>query len=190
MTRALIVYITQSGNTKKVADLVQAEFVKNNVTPVVEIIKCDVKPGLFSALKQGYRTQLDKKYTLDPPENDASQFDYVVFGAPVWMWKICPPLDEWLKASKFDPTKTNYGAFIQCQKNGFEKSYEEIEKITGKELSSKTTIFDKELKQDPQAVQNKVEQLVRDVISTKTTPPTEDALEGQETQIAPEQKSE
>ncbi|KAA6401202.1 MAG: hypothetical protein EZS28_003274, partial [Streblomastix strix] len=123
MPRALIVYYTLSGNSKQAADLVVSEFQKNNIEVIVEEIMCTgAKPSTFSALKQGFRMMTGSKYVLDnPPVNDPRQFEYVVFGAPVWAWRVCPVLDVWLNAAQYDPAKTNFGAFIQCGKNGFEK---------------------------------------------------------------------
>ncbi|KAA6363797.1 MAG: hypothetical protein EZS28_040676, partial [Streblomastix strix] len=123
MPRALIVYYTLSGNSKQVADLVAAEFQKNNIEAIIEEIKSsDAKPSTFAMMKHGFLTMTGSKYKLDnPPVNDPRQFEYVVFGAPVWAWRVCPVLDVWLNAAQYDPAKTNFGAFIQCGKNGFEK---------------------------------------------------------------------
>ncbi|KAA6365672.1 MAG: hypothetical protein EZS28_038800, partial [Streblomastix strix] len=68
-------------------------------------------------------------------------------------------------AAQYDPAKTNFGAFIQCGKNGFEKSYEDIEKVTGKALSAKTPILDKELKKEPEVIATKIKELVQGVIN-------------------------
>ncbi|KAA6370521.1 MAG: hypothetical protein EZS28_033952 [Streblomastix strix] len=170
MARALIVYYSFMGTTKTVADLLSDELQKNGITPVVEVVKCSqIKPGIFSALKQLYKTFASSTFTLDnPPENDPRQFDYVFIGFPVWGYIVCPPMDVWLKAVEFDTTRTKFGAFIQQRQSGADKCFELIEKTIGKPLSGKMTVFHFESRRQPEGSKIKVEQFVKDAIGGET----------------------
>ncbi|KAA6335689.1 hypothetical protein EZS27_016099 [termite gut metagenome] len=50
----------------------------------------------------------------------------------------------------------------------FEKTFTEIEKITGKPLAAKTPVFSKEVKKSPEIVAKKIEDLVKGVIQGGT----------------------
>eukprot|EP00770_Monocercomonoides_exilis_P008104 MONOS_8062.1-p1 / transcript=MONOS_8062.1 / gene=MONOS_8062 / organism=Monocercomonoides_exilis_PA203 / gene_product=unspecified product / transcript_product=unspecified product / location=Mono_scaffold00293:66516-67366(+) / protein_length=192 / sequence_SO=supercontig / SO=protein_coding / is_pseudo=false len=137
--RVLVVYFTRTANTKKVCDLVQGEFLKLGITPIIESVNYkDSKPGAWQYIKHVVKAGVGSKYTLDAqPTNDASQFDIVIFGAPVWDWSFAPPILEWMKMSKFNRDRTSFGLFIQMGGSGFEKCVKQTES----ELKTKVTSF-------------------------------------------------
>ncbi|KAA6362638.1 MAG: hypothetical protein EZS28_041835 [Streblomastix strix] len=169
MALALIVYYSLTTNTKFVSDLIVEELNKNNIQATVEVVSYSgVKPGFFSTINQGFKMLGSNSQKLDsPPQNDPRKFKYVLFGGPVWWYKIAPPLNEWLKTVEYDPESTNFAAFITCGSSGYEKGFKQIEDITKKPLTSKLHFVAKELSKNTEDVHKKVEEFVKALIAQR-----------------------
>ncbi|KAA6367109.1 MAG: hypothetical protein EZS28_037363 [Streblomastix strix] len=187
MVRALVVYYSLSGTTKQVADILISELQKKGIDTVVEVIKCAQAEGVGMA-KQGFRTVTGTKYNLDnPPENDPRQFEFVFIGAPVWSFGNIPVPEQWMKSVQFDIDKTKFGAFVPYLLESYSKLFglynrvfNKIEKAIGKPLTAKVAILQKEVKEHPETVLQKIEDLINGVIpgdNTTSVPSTENVTE-------------
>jgi len=91
--KALVVYTTQGGNTRRVAEDVAA-LLGADVEQVVDKKK---RSGFFGFIFSG-RDALGKKLTeIEPVQKDPAQYDLVVLGTPVWAGNITPAMRTYLQ---------------------------------------------------------------------------------------------
>jgi multimeric flavodoxin WrbA len=81
-----IVYHSETGNTKKVAEYVA----KATGATLIPVRDCAGYNKITMYLLGIPRARAGDKATIEPPMIDVSAFDLVVVGSPVWAWKPTP----------------------------------------------------------------------------------------------------
>ncbi len=81
-----IVFHSETGNTKKVAEYVA----KATGATLLPVRDCAGYNKITMYLLGIPRARAGDKATIDPPKIDVSAFDLVVIGSPVWAWKPTP----------------------------------------------------------------------------------------------------
>ena len=81
-----IVYHSETGNTKKVAEYVA----KATSATLIPVRDCAGYNKVTMYLLGIARARAGNKATIEPPMIDVSAFDLVVVGSPVWAWKPTP----------------------------------------------------------------------------------------------------
>jgi flavodoxin len=81
-----IVYHSETGNTKKVAEYVA----KATSATLIPVRDCAGYNKITMYLLGIARARAGDKATIEPPMIDVSAFDLVVVGSPVWAWKPTP----------------------------------------------------------------------------------------------------
>ena len=85
---------------------------------------------------------------LEPYTFDASAYDRIVFGFPVWAGNVTPPLRTFIKEN--DLSGKRFAAFA-CQSGaGAEKAFEKLKTALGiRELDAELVLVDPKTKPDP-----------------------------------------
>jgi flavodoxin len=85
---------------------------------------------------------------LEPYTFDASAYDRIVFGFPVWAGNVTPPLRTFIKEN--DLSGKRFAAFA-CQSGaGAEKAFEKLKTALGiRELDAELVLIDPKTKPDP-----------------------------------------
>ena len=96
--KTLVVYYSLEGNTKdaaeKIASALGADIME--LVPVKDI----PKKGLLKFLHGGSGATMGKGTELQPYTKDASSYDAVIIGTPVWAGKPCTAINQYLSDLK------------------------------------------------------------------------------------------
>ena len=144
--KTLIVYYTLEGNThyaaKKIASLLDADVLR------VKPVKTYPRKGFRKFLWGGKSAVMAETPELEPYTFDASAYDRIVFGFPVWAGNVTPPLRTFIKEN--DLSGKRFAAFA-CQSGaGAEKAFEKLKTALGiRELDAELVLIDPKKKPDP-----------------------------------------
>lgn len=92
--RAIIIYYSYSGNTKKVADILADYLGRSYEVKMVRLVALDEAGSFF---KQAARALFRKKAHISPAELNLSGYDLVCFGTPVWAFAPAPAMNTYLE---------------------------------------------------------------------------------------------
>ena len=143
--KTLIVYYTLEGNThyaaKKIASLLDADMLR------IKPVKTYPRKGFRKFLWGGKSAVMAEKPALEPYTFDASAYDRIVFGFPVWAGNVTPPLRTFIKEN--DLSGKRFAAFA-CQSGaGAEKAFEKLKTALGiRELDAELVLIDPKTKPD------------------------------------------
>ena len=144
--KTLIVYYTLEGNThyaaKKIASQLDADVLR------VKPVKTYPRKGFRKFLWGGKSAVMAETPELEPYTFDASAYDRIVFGFPVWAGNVTPPLRTFIKEN--DLSGKRFAAFA-CQSGaGAEKAFEKLKTALGiQELDAELVLVDPKTKPDP-----------------------------------------
>ena len=144
--KTLIVYYTLEGNThyaaKKIASQLDADVLR------VKPVKTYPRQGFRKFLWGGKSAVMAETPELEPYTFDASAYDRIVFGFPVWAGNVTPPLRTFIKEN--DLSGKRFAAFA-CQSGaGAEKAFEKLKTALGiRELDAELVLIDPKTKPDP-----------------------------------------
>ena len=144
--KTLIVYYTLEGNThyaaKKIASQLDADVLR------VKPVKTYPRKGFRKFLWGGKSAVMAETPELEPYTFDASAYDRIVFGFPVWAGNVTPPLRTFIKENDFSGKR--FAAFA-CQSGaGAEKAFEKLKAALGiRELDAELVLIDPKTKPDP-----------------------------------------
>ena len=144
--KTLIVYYTLEGNThyaaKKIASLLDADMLR------IKPVKTYPRKGFRKFLWGGKSAVMAETPELEPYTFDASAYDRIVFGFPVWAGNVTPPLRTFIKEN--DLSGKRFAAFA-CQSGaGAEKAFEKLKAALGiRELDAELVLIDPKAKPDP-----------------------------------------
>ena len=144
--KTLIVYYTLEGNThyaaKKIASQLDADVLR------VKPVKTYPRKGFRKFLWGGKSAVMAETPELEPYTFDASAYDRIVFGFPVWAGNVTPPLRTFIKEN--DLSGKRFAAFA-CQSGaGAEKAFEKLKTVLGiRELDAELVLIDPKTKPDP-----------------------------------------
>jgi flavodoxin len=125
--KALIVYYSRTGNTKKVGD----ELAKALPGDVEEIIDTLNRAGPIGFAKSGYEGSQRILAKIQPVKVDPAGYDIVVIGTPNWAASMSSPARTYLTENK---AKFKNVAFFCTEgvRGGSEKIFADMEAVSGK----------------------------------------------------------
>jgi len=92
--RAIIIYYSYSGNTKKASDILADYLGQNYEVKIVRLVALD---EASSFLKQATRALFRRKARILPVEFDLSGYDLICLGTPVWAFAPAPAISAYLE---------------------------------------------------------------------------------------------
>ena len=125
--KTLIVYYSRSNITKKVA-----QYIADKLGCDIEEIKPKVNYGGKIGYARGIKDAIAaKNVDLEELNYDASEYDEIIFGVPVWASKAANPLISYIQQNQ---DKINdYKLFITAGSNGFESTTQQVSEYVGKD---------------------------------------------------------
>ena len=93
LMRAIIIYYSYSGNTKKIADIL-AEYLRPRYE--IKILRIDALDESSCFFLQAVRAFFHKKARISPIEPDLSNYDLICLGTPVWAFAPAPAMNTYL----------------------------------------------------------------------------------------------
>jgi flavodoxin len=142
LVKTLIVYFSRSGVTRKVAEKISV----NLGADLEEITEKNKRNGIFGFLKSGMEAYLERLVTIDQPKHDASQYDVVAIGTPVWAGKMSSPVRSYIANNK-DKLKS-VAFFATHGGQDAQKALVGLEKYVGKKALSSVSIRSGEVEKE------------------------------------------
>ena len=144
--KTLIVYYTLEGNThyaaKKIASKIGADMLR------IKPVKTYPKKGFRKFFWGGKSAVMAETPELEPYTFDASSYDRIVFGFPVWAGNVTPPIRTFIKDNEL--SGKHIAAFACQSGSGAEKAFEKLKAALGiKELEAELVLIDPKAKPDP-----------------------------------------
>jgi len=121
----LVVYFSQTGNTKFVAEKI-AEAVNADIEEVVEVEKRE--GGFINIMLGGRDGMMGRKSKIKVTEKNPSNYDEVFIGAPVWGFNVAPAIRTYLSENKIEGKKL--GLFCTSAGAGDKKLFSSIKELT------------------------------------------------------------
>jgi flavodoxin len=134
--KTLITFYSRTGTTKKVAE----ELAKLLKADTEEILDVKSRAGALGYLRSGREAMKRVQPEIFKPKIDASQYDLVVIGTPVWGWNMASPVRSYISKQKFKNV-----AFFLTMGGSFGKTFEEMEAASGKKPKAVLALMTKEV---------------------------------------------
>jgi len=122
--KSLVVFYSRTGNTKIVAEALAGA------------LGADIESIVSDTRGKGTR--------IDAPKNDASLYDLVVIGTPVWARNVSGPVRTYLAQNK-SKFKT-VAFFCTYGGSGSEKALKTMEKLCGRPVAGKLDVLESDVK--------------------------------------------
>ena len=124
--KTLVVFYSRTGTTKKVGEALAAKLGAD-----IEEIKDTVnRSGAKGYLLSGRDAMRRKLTTLEPQNKNATEYDLVVIGTPVWAWNMSAPIRTYITELKDD--FKNVAFFCTMGGSGDEGTFSEMAEVIGK----------------------------------------------------------
>lgn len=138
--KALIVFYSRSGITKKVSEKIRSSL----SCDMEEILEPRGRKGFFGFIRSCYQAVFKKLSEIKEPERDLSDYDIVIIGTPTWAGTMSTPVRTYLTTEK---NKIREAAFFATSGNGKEQRiFRAMEKLVGKKPVAALMIGEKKVK--------------------------------------------
>lgn len=142
--KVAVVYYSMSGNTKYVADKIAENLEGKAQVDKVEILPVKAFPdsGFKKFLWGGKSALMGEKPELMPYEFDASLYDKIIIGTPVWASSCTPPMRTFLETHGDEIKEKDLGIYVCYSGGGAEKAIKKIKKYIGIEKAVTIELID------------------------------------------------
>ena len=128
--KALIVYYSRTGVTKKIAEKM-AKLLKSDIE---EIKDTKDRSGIVGYMKGGHDAGLKKLTTIEKTKKSPEKYDIIIIGTPVWAWAMAPSIRTYIEQKK---TRFSCIALFCTMGNSARNTLNEMETIIGKKALAK-----------------------------------------------------
>ena len=127
--KTIVVYYSMGGNTQWAAEQIAAQLGADLLR--VEPQKAYPDKGFKKFFWGGKAAVMAETPALDPYRFDASAYERVIFGFPVWAGNVTPPLRTFVKENKAALRDCRKAAFACQSGSGAEKAFEKLKEALG-----------------------------------------------------------
>ncbi len=144
--KTAVIYYSMLGNSEyaawKVADALHADVIK------IEPVKAYPDSGAKKFIWGGKSAVMGEEPALKPYEFNASDYDRIILGFPVWASTFAPPIKTFIKENKEALSGKRIAAFTCMAGNGGEKALDKLCKFIGIDsLEAQVVLIDPKDKQ-------------------------------------------
>ncbi|MDP7179692.1 MAG: hypothetical protein QF824_00270 [Candidatus Woesearchaeota archaeon] len=122
--KTLVVYYSRTGTTKKVGE----EISKLLECDSEEISDIRGRKGFIGYIMAGKEASLKQLGRIEKTVKDASSYDLVVIGTPIWSFNMSSPIRRYLTQNKGKFKKVAF--FCTHKGSGGEKAFSEMEEVS------------------------------------------------------------
>lgn len=140
--KSLVVYYSRTGTTKKVAQ----EITKALKSDIEEVIDIKNRKGHLGYLISGRDASMKRLTLIKPMQKDASKYDLVIIGTPVWAWDVTPAIRTYLVQTKI--TK-KAAVFCTLGGSGSKTAFKSMKALIKGEVVAELSLKTKEVKNNP-----------------------------------------
>jgi flavodoxin len=123
MTRALVVYYSRTGYTRRIAEEI-ARALTCDICPIQEE---KARHGLPGYLRSVYEAVRRKQPTIAALACDPGQYDVIVIGTPVWGWSLSSPVRAFVQ--RYGHRFARVAFFCTMGGSGAQKVFGELQQI-------------------------------------------------------------
>ena len=154
--KALVVFYSRTGNTKKVA----ADIAAALNADVEQIVDKKDRSGVMGWVKSGKDASQEKLADIVTVKYDPSKYEMVILGTPIWAGNMTPALRTYITNNK--QSFKSISAFTTSGGSKPDKTIQKIETLAGKKAVSASGFFAGEIKnKDPKAYQEKLQAFLK-----------------------------
>ena len=136
--KTLIVYYSQSGNTRKVAEALSEKLGGD----LEELKEESDRRGFMGYLTAGLDGMLKRKSEIRAISKDPSEYDIVLVGGPIWGFNLAPALRTFL--SDYKGRLEAVAFFCTMGGSGDKRSFTDMEKECGASPKATLSVTEKE----------------------------------------------
>lgn len=156
--KTLIVYFSNSGNTKAVAEYLN-ELLPDSELKAIEMRDRNISNKYLRMFWYGAKTLFNWPMPIKPMNIDWTEYDRVILGAPVWVGQTPPPLKAFISEFKDDMFTLPVSGFCTCE--GDEgKYFTDLANLLGKKKIRNYLVYKTSEERDVVKVKSKVEAFV------------------------------
>jgi flavodoxin len=108
MAKGIIVYVTRTGNSRKLAEMTSRE----TGFPVHEIQDLVNRKGIFGWLNAGFQASTKKATPIQEEPVQLTDLDTIILVYPIWASSVCPPIRTWLNQHKDELRNKQFGVLV------------------------------------------------------------------------------
>ncbi|MHC5033890.1 MAG: flavodoxin family protein [Planctomycetota bacterium] len=144
--KALVVYYSRTGTTRKVAEAI-AGLLQCDIEEVVDTKK---RAGALGFIGGGKDAKLKKLTVIEDVRDDPGSYDLVIIGTPVWAWTMSPAIRTYITQQGEKLRRVAF--FLTTGGSGIESTFDDLKALCDKEPVAVLGLKQKEvLKGDPTA---------------------------------------
>lgn len=150
--KTAIVYYSMSGNTAFVAAQLAERLGADAIA--LEPVTAYPAKGFFKFLHGGKSALLGETPALKPYTFDASQYDAVILGTPVWAGSFAPPLRTFVRDNRDALGGKRIAAFVCCMGGGAAKTLGKLRALLETDaFAAELALIDPKTKPKPDTAQ-------------------------------------
>jgi flavodoxin len=154
--KALVVYYSRTGNTKKVAEDIAGALNAD----IEQLIDKKDYSGAIGYMKAGKAASQEKLADIAPVKYDSSKYEMVILGTPVWAWNMTPAIRTYITNNK--QAFKSISLFTTAGGTKPEKIVQKMEELAGKKAVSSVGFFAGEIKdKDSKPYQEKLQAFLK-----------------------------
>jgi len=144
--KALVVYYSRTGNTKKVAWAI-AEALKGKAEVTVEeLVDTKSRQGILGWFRAGGDASLKRAVPIRPVQAHVAGFDLVVVGTPVWAFTMASAVRSFLVEHGANMQRSAF--FCTMGGSGAKGAFAAMEQVSGKVPVATLVITEKQLRDE------------------------------------------
>lgn len=153
----LVVYYSNSGNTKSVAEAVAAKC-SGDIESIADLKK---RQGGFAYLLAAIGSFLRQETQIKGPEKNPDQYELVVLGTPVWSWNLTPAMRSYIRQQSDNFSRVAF--FCTEGGAGEERVFKQMAELCGEQPIATLAIKEQEIKSGTHS--QKIEAFVSTLLS-------------------------
>jgi flavodoxin len=140
MGKALVVYYSWTGHTRQIAEAIAAELSAD----VEEIREVRPRAGWVAYFRSVWEALRSRSAPIGKPQKNASAYDLVVLGTPVWAGRVASPMRTYIAQER--------GRFARialfCTEGGAngEKAMAQVAQLCGKEPAATLIVTERDIR--------------------------------------------
>jgi flavodoxin len=142
MKTCLVVFYSQTGVTRKVADAIRG----NYSCDIEQIVDAAPRQGWLGYTRAIYEVLRGKTAAIKPMSKNPADYAVTILGAPVWAGNVAAPMRSYIAQNKHNFNQI--AAFCTMGGTGGTNVLEQIGKLSGKQPISKMALTEKQVNAD------------------------------------------
>ncbi len=161
MKKIGIVYYSMSGNVEYVVKKIERQL-DVDLIPIIPVKEYPTK-GFKKFFWGGKSSVMKETPSLEPYQFDASKYDEIIIGTPVWASSFAPPIRTFIKENKEILKKKKLSVIICYSGAGAEKTIQKLKDyIEIKDFAKKCILIDPKSK-NTEDNKKKIEKFIKDL---------------------------